>query len=108
MFNGVLKFAHVSGPVILHQYPQSFIVNAEAARVSTMDLDDAAASVNILGGKGTNYTLGLNWYVNPNFRMMANYVRVVLNGNAKPDGGTAPFVTGDKFNIVQVRAALSL
>ena len=79
-----------------------------AARVSTMDLDDAAPSVNILGGKGTNYTLGLNWYVNPNFRMMANYVRVVLNGNAKPDGGTAPFVTGDKFNIVQVRAALSL
>lgn len=77
-----------------------------AARVSTMSLDDAG--VGILGGKGTNYTLGVNWYVNPNFKFMANYVRVILNANAKPDGGTAPFVTGDKFNIVQIRASLAL
>ena len=79
-----------------------------AARVSTMDLDDNATGVNILGGKGTNYTLGLNWYVNPNFRLMVDYVRVVLNGNAKPDGGTAPLIAGDKFSIVQARASLAL
>lgn len=77
-----------------------------AARYSTMDLDDTGAGV--LGGKGQNYTLGLNWYVNPNFRFMANYVRVVLNDNAKPDGGTAPLIAGDKFSIIQVRAALAL
>lgn len=79
-----------------------------AARVSTMDLNDFSSGVNILGGQGTNYTLGLNWYVNANFKFMANYVRVTTDVHAVPDGGTAPFIPGDDFDVVQVRAALAL
>jgi phosphate-selective porin OprO and OprP len=77
-----------------------------AARVSTMDLDDT--SIGVDGGKGTNITLGLNWYINANFKFMADYVHVNLNGNAVPDQGTAPLVGGDKFDIVQLRASLAL
>ena len=79
-----------------------------AARYSVIDLDDGSAGVGILGGRGNNYTLGVNWYVNPNLRFMGNYVRVVTGANAAPDGGTAPFVPRDKFNIFQFRASLAL
>lgn len=78
-----------------------------AARVSGIDLNDPSTGVNILGGKGTNYTLGLNWYINPNFKWMLNYVRVVTDNNAKPDLGIAPFQTADKFNILQTRFSLA-
>jgi phosphate-selective porin OprO/OprP len=78
-----------------------------AARYSRMSLNDDAVGVAILGGKGTNFTLGANWYFNSNFKLQANYVRVVTDENAKPDQGTAPLVAGDKFNILQVRWALS-
>jgi phosphate-selective porin OprO/OprP len=78
-----------------------------AARVSGIDLNDPSTGVNILGGKGTNYTLGLNWHINPNFKWMLNYVRVVTDANAKPDLGVAPFKTGDKFSIIQSRFALA-
>jgi len=79
-----------------------------AARVSGIDLNDRSTGVNILGGKGTNYTLGLNWYINANFKWMLNYVRVVTDENAKPDiGPVTPFKTGDKFNIIQTRFALA-
>lgn len=78
-----------------------------AARVSGIDLNDNSTGVNINGGKGTNYTLGLNWYINANFKLMLNYVRVVTDNNAKPDLGIAPFQTGDRFNILQTRFALA-
>ena len=79
-----------------------------AARYSTIDLNDNSAGVGILGGRGNNYTLGINWYVNPNLRFMANYVRVVTDANSIPDQGTAPLKPQDKFNIMQVRASLAL
>ena len=42
-----------------------------AARYSRLDLNHGS----ILGGKLDNFTLGLNWFLNPNTRIMFNYVR---------------------------------
>ena len=42
-----------------------------AGRYSHLDLDDGP----IAGGELDDYTLGLNWYWNPNTRVMFNYVR---------------------------------
>jgi phosphate-selective porin OprO/OprP len=41
-----------------------------AARYSVLDLDDGA----IQGGELNDVTVGVNWYLNPNARVMANYV----------------------------------
>jgi phosphate-selective porin OprO/OprP len=51
-----------------------------AARYSHIDLDDAFVE----GGKLNDGTLGVNWYLNPNFRWSLNYVYADLNdvGNA--------------------------
>lgn len=78
-----------------------------AARVSTLDLNDETVGVAILGGKGVNYTIAANWYLNANFKFAINYVRVTTDENAKPDQGTAPLLAGDNFNILQVRWALA-
>ena len=78
-----------------------------AARVSTMNLNDFDTGVGIAGGRATNVTLGVNWYINTNFKWVLNVVRVLNDNNAKPDLGPGPFVTGDKFNIIQTRFALA-
>ncbi len=51
-----------------------------AARYSYLDLDDK--SVN--GGRLQDFTFGVNWYLNPNTRVMWNYVFADL-----ADGGDA-------------------
>ena len=43
-----------------------------AYRYSNLDLNDAGAGV--LGGYGSDHTLGVNWYLNPYSRLMFNYV----------------------------------
>ena len=45
-----------------------------AARYSNVDLDDG----NINGGELTDYTLGVNWYLTPNVRVMFNYIYAQL------------------------------
>lgn len=55
-----------------------------AARYSFLDLDDGAAN----GGEMDAYTLGLNWYWNPNVVILANYVY----GNLRNEGAVNAFV----------------
>ena len=52
-----------------------------AARYSGMDLNDE----NIRGGVLNQGTLGVNWYLNPNFRWMVNYVHSHVNGVGSAD-----------------------
>jgi phosphate-selective porin OprO/OprP len=51
-----------------------------AARYSYIDLN----SNGISGGKEGDLTLGLNWYLNPNIRLMFNYVNASVNDRANP------------------------
>ncbi len=44
-----------------------------AARYSGIDLNDE----DIFGGEEQNFTFAINWYPNPNIRLMSNYVHVV-------------------------------
>jgi len=52
-----------------------------AGRYSQIDLSDSS----IRGGKLKDITVGLNWYLNPNTRMMWNYVRSRLGGVGDAD-----------------------
>jgi len=79
-----------------------------AARYSGLDLNDPSPGVAILGGKAANYTIGVTWYINTNFKWMLNYVHVANDDNAHPDLGNAPFPTGESFRILQTRFGLAL
>jgi len=50
-----------------------------SVRMSHLDLEDAG----ILGGRETNYTVGLNWYASRNIRVLANYTLARANPNRK-------------------------
>jgi len=62
-----------------------------AARYSTVDLSDS----DIKGGEEQNFTAGLNWYLNPNTRLMFNYVYADLEKRAD--------VKDDDINVFQAR-----
>lgn len=67
-----------------------------AGRFSELDLND----LDISGGRQNNLTLGLNWYLNPNLRMAANYIIVNNDLNADQDGDVAG---DDDFDVMQLR-----
>lgn len=67
-----------------------------AARVSYLDLDDAALT-DLRRGTETNTTLGVNYYFNPNVRLMLNWVRADVDYAAAAD---------ETYNIVQSRLQL--
>jgi phosphate-selective porin OprO/OprP len=77
------------------------------ARVSHLDLDDGE---NFQKGTETNYTVGINWYVNPYIRFMANYI--VVRNNASARGNAANLLPGqasagyDDPQIFELRAAV--
>lgn len=54
-----------------------------AFRYSFLDLDDTP-DPGALGGELHDYTAALNWYLNPNLRVMFNYVHAEADG-AQPD-----------------------
>ncbi|HEY0982334.1 OprO/OprP family phosphate-selective porin [Schlesneria sp.] len=55
-----------------------------AGRISHLDLNDKS----IQGGTITDYTAGLNWYVNPNVKLVLNYIH--SSSNYAGVGGAAP------------------
>ena len=57
-----------------------------ATRYSHVDMDDNGSSL-ILGGVMDNYTLGLNWYINGNAMIKANYIRSIMNNKAAQNAG---------------------
>jgi phosphate-selective porin OprO/OprP len=77
-----------------------------AARVSEIDLDDGDR---FQKGSEQDYTLGLNWYVNPYIELMANYIWV--RNNASALGNAANVLPGksasyDDPQIFELRAQI--
>ncbi|HLF58394.1 MAG TPA: porin, partial [Alphaproteobacteria bacterium] len=75
-----------------------------AARISHADFDDGP---DFQKGTETNYTVGLNWYVNPYIRFMMDYVWV--RNNASALGNAANLLSGktagyDDPQIMEFRA----
>lgn len=63
-----------------------------AFRVSQLDTNDIAAGFN--GGKETDYTVGLNWYLNPYVEVYFNYIHAVVDGHNVLNSVTNPGANG--------------
>ncbi len=70
-----------------------------AARYSYVNLNDQ----DIVGGSEHNATLGLNWFVNENIRLAANYIRA----NIRPTSAITPYVAKRQLDIFGLRAAVT-
>jgi phosphate-selective porin OprO/OprP len=71
-----------------------------AARYSNIDLNDGNK---VQGGEINNITLGLNWYLNNNTRLMANYI-IGNTDSVTPSG--ANVLANDDPKIILLRAAI--
>jgi len=69
-----------------------------AFRLSYVDLSDK----DINGGKETNFTFGVNWYLNTKSRLMFNYIHVSVKDR------TDPTVDKGRANIFQMRFQIAL
>lgn len=67
-----------------------------ALRYSNINLNDA----DIQGGEEHNITLGVNWYIHQQLRLMLNYSYIMTNTNAN-DNGTV--IGNDNPHIIQMR-----
>ncbi|MCK4510681.1 hypothetical protein KAW64_03030 [bacterium] len=86
-----------------------------AARYSTLNLTDEDSDSpdnDICGGESTALTFGINWYANPNIKVMVNYAMVDNDENADADGDIGSLNAagelvdldeGIDYNIFQVR-----
>jgi len=58
-----------------------------AARYQTLTIDDRAFALNLAAPgssrKAAGWTLGLNWYLTPNFKYVFNFERTVFDGDSK-------------------------
>ena len=72
------------------------------ARYSTLDLNDLAAGVK--GGSAKVTSLGMNWYVNYNSRIMFDLARVRTDKYAV---GDRPYKPNDTYNYAQMRFQLN-
>ncbi len=67
-----------------------------ALRYSNINLNDA----DIHGGEEHDITLGVNWYIHQQLRLMFNYIYVVTDSNANDNGGV---IGNDRPHIIQMR-----
>ena len=71
-----------------------------ASRFSATNLNDHE----VLGGKATAFTLGMNYYPNPNIKIMADYVWINNDMNATAKGS---LVGNDDYNFFEFRVGAS-
>jgi phosphate-selective porin OprO/OprP len=66
-----------------------------ATRYSAADLDDGSFQ----GGELSNITVALNWYINTNFRILANYTRLLDIENSPLTTSTGAPLTGGNADL---------
>jgi phosphate-selective porin OprO/OprP len=76
------------------------------ARYSWVDLNDLEAGVE--GGEGKNFTLGFNWYINANYKIMINYTHVNHDQYADADGDWQVPENGYDYDIFAIRFLVTL
>jgi len=76
-----------------------------AARYSSADLNDGSFQ----GGELSNVTVALNWYINSNFRILANYTRLLDIENSPLTTSTRAALTGNNadLNTYMLRAQVA-
>ena len=76
-----------------------------AFRVSNLDLNDPAAR--FTGGDETDFTIGLNWYLNPNVMVKMNYIYAMIGTHAEEANtlvsNPGALISGGVDNIFETR-----
>ena len=95
-FGGSRKYAPAKALFVYPEIRSSWGEFEVAARYSMLNLNDGS----VRGGKEQNVTLGLNWYLTPKLRIMANYVLVF---NDRDADGNGTLIGNDNPQIFQMR-----